>query len=68
MWYVGPVRIVEKNYGLVFTSFFFATLAFITVGLRMYTRAVIVKNVGLDDCLMVVAMVSDGQSWYYGEI
>lgn len=58
MWDVGGVPIVPRNYGLVFSSFFFTTMAALVVGMRTYTRAVLVKNVGADDMLMIVAFVS----------
>ncbi len=58
MWFVGPVPIVERNNGLVFSAFFFTSLAVLTVSMRIYTRTVIVKNLGVDDYLMVAAIVS----------
>jgi hypothetical protein len=58
MWYLGSTPVVAENYGLVFTSFSFAMLALVVVGLRVYTRAFVVKRLGTDDYLMVVAMVS----------
>lgn len=43
---------------MVATLFFFTSLAFLIVCMRLFTRIVLVRNVGVDDCLMVVAMVS----------
>ncbi|KAH9231968.1 hypothetical protein K456DRAFT_1870072 [Colletotrichum gloeosporioides 23] len=57
MWDVGGVPIVPRNYGLIFSSFFFTTMAALVVGMRTYTRAVLVKNVGADDVLMIVAFI-----------
>lgn len=57
MWNVGGVPVVPRNYGLIFSSFFFTTLAFVVVCMRTYTRAALVKNLGADDVLMVVALV-----------
>jgi hypothetical protein len=59
MWYVGDTKIVERNYGLVFALFFFTVLAFIIVVGRTYTRTALVRNLGIDDCLMIGAVVSD---------
>ncbi|KAF6785739.1 hypothetical protein CSOJ01_15543 [Colletotrichum sojae] len=56
MWNVGSVPVVPRNYGLVFSSFFFTTLAFAVVCMRTYTRVALVKNLGADDVLMVVAL------------
>ncbi|KAK3934548.1 hypothetical protein QBC46DRAFT_462564 [Diplogelasinospora grovesii] len=56
MWYLGSTPIVERNYGLVFSAFFFTTLAVVIIGVRVYTRVVLVRNVGLDDSLIVVAL------------
>ncbi|KAF9872151.1 hypothetical protein CkaCkLH20_10488 [Colletotrichum karsti] len=57
MWNVGGVSVVPRNYGLVFSSFFFTALAALVVGLRTYTRAVLVKNIVADDVLMIVAFI-----------
>lgn len=40
------------------TLIVFTTLALFVVSLRLYTRAVVVKNVGADDYLMIGAVVS----------
>ncbi|KAL0932704.1 uncharacterized protein CTRU02_211667 [Colletotrichum truncatum] len=55
MWDIAGIRVVPRNYGLVFSAFFFTTLAAVVVGMRTFTRAVLVKNVGTDDVLVVVA-------------
>jgi hypothetical protein len=57
-WYVGDVRVVERSQGLVFLEFFFTTLAVVTVSMRVYTRGVLVKHVGIDDIIMCFAVVS----------
>ncbi|RYO96259.1 hypothetical protein DL765_011640 [Monosporascus sp. GIB2] len=57
LWYVGGLPVVERNHPMVATLFFFTTLAFSVVCLRLFTRIVLVRNVGADDCLMVAAMV-----------
>lgn len=57
MWYIGDIPIVEANHAMVVAGFVFSTLAFITISMRIYTRAVLVKNVGIDDVLVVVAYV-----------
>ncbi|RYP59457.1 hypothetical protein DL770_010194 [Monosporascus sp. CRB-9-2] len=57
LWYVGGLPVVERNHPMVATLFFFTTLAFVIVCLRLFTRIVLVRNVGADDCLMVAAMV-----------
>lgn len=62
MWYIGTIPIVERNYGLVFSVFFFTSLAALVVGMRTYTRAFLVKNVGADDVLMIIALV---RSFFY---
>ena len=58
LWYVGDVRVVERSHALFFLEFFFTTLAVVTVSMRMFTRAVLVRNVGIDDVLMCFAVVS----------
>lgn len=57
MWYVGGIQIDSRNYGLVFTSLFFTSLAFLIVSLRMSARAFLVRNVGADDILICLAVV-----------
>lgn len=57
MWYIGNIPIVEANQAIIVAGFFFSTVAFITISMRIYTRAVLVKNVGIDDVLVVVAYV-----------
>ncbi|RYP51488.1 hypothetical protein DL768_003172 [Monosporascus sp. mg162] len=57
LWYIGGLPVVERNHPMVATLFFFTTLAFVMVCLRLYTRIVLVRNVGADDCLMVMAML-----------
>jgi hypothetical protein len=56
--YLGDTLVVEKNYGLVVSLFLFVSLAYLVVGMRVYTRLHLVRNLGIDDSLMVVAVVS----------
>jgi hypothetical protein len=71
MWHIAGMPIVERNYALVVNSFFWTILAMIFIVMRLFTRAYIVKRVGMDDYLMVAAMVSSflillqwsGKSW-----
>lgn len=57
MWYIAGMPVVERNYALVANSLLWTTLAFIVLMLRLFTRAFIVKRVGVDDYLMTGAMV-----------
>ncbi|RYP27891.1 hypothetical protein DL767_007479 [Monosporascus sp. MG133] len=57
LWYVGGLAVVERNHPTVAALFFFTTLAFVMVCLRLFTRIVLVRNVGADDYLMTAAMV-----------
>ncbi|KAM4057385.1 putative integral membrane protein [Hirsutella rhossiliensis] len=56
MWYVGDIAIVDRNHGLVLAGFLFTSLASLAVWLRIFTRAVLVRNVGLDDYFICAAM------------
>ena len=58
MWHIAGMPIVERNYALVVNAFLWTILALIFIGMRLFTRACIVKKVGMDDYLMVAAMVS----------
>lgn len=55
--YVGDIFIVKENYGVVVTGFLFTTLAVLAVLMRTVTRAIIVRNLGLDDYFIILAMV-----------
>ncbi|KAM7188933.1 Satratoxin biosynthesis SC1 cluster protein 4 [Naviculisporaceae sp. PSN 640] len=57
MWYIGSIPIVDNNHSIVATGFAFGTLAFLTISIRIYTRAILVKNLGLDDFLIVAAFL-----------
>ncbi|KAK4209173.1 Satratoxin biosynthesis SC1 cluster protein 4 [Rhypophila decipiens] len=57
MWYIGNIPIVEANHSIIATGFTFSILAFLTISTRIYTRAVLVKNLGVDDFLIVVAFL-----------
>lgn len=57
MWYIGSIPIVENNHSTIATGFAFGTLAFLTISIRIYTRAILVKNLGIDDFLIVAAFL-----------
>jgi hypothetical protein len=57
MWYLGNVAIVEENHALAVNAILWTTLATIVMSLRLYTRAVIIRGLGLDDWLMLSALV-----------
>lgn len=59
MWYVGDIEIVDGNEGLVVAGFLFTSLACLAVWLRILTRAVLVRNPGLDDYFICAAMVRE---------
>jgi uncharacterized membrane protein YqjE len=67
MWHVAGIEVVERNHALVFNMFFWAALAFLLLSLRLYTRAVIIRQIGADDYLMVGAMVAS-IAWIIGVI
>ncbi|KAG8167850.1 hypothetical protein KVR01_003539 [Diaporthe batatas] len=58
MWHVGTMPIVDECHDLVVNAILWTALAFIAVGLRLFTRGLIVKRTGWDDYLMAAAMVS----------
>jgi hypothetical protein len=43
---------------MIINAFLWTTLALIVICVRLYTRAIVVKRLGLDDWLMTGAMVS----------
>jgi hypothetical protein len=57
MWHIAGLPIVERNYALVVNTLLWTTVALAFIGMRLFTRAYIVKKVGMDDYLMIVAMV-----------
>jgi hypothetical protein len=57
MWHIAGLPIVERNYALVVNTLLWTTVALVFIGMRLFTRAYIVKKVGMDDYLMIVAMV-----------
>lgn len=67
MWHVAGIEIVERNHALVFNMFFWASLAFLFLSLRLYTRAFVIRQIGADDYLMVGAMVAS-IAWIIGVI
>ena len=48
----------DRGNGLLIVGSIFATLSTVTVLLRVITRAMIVKSLGLDDLLIVLGAVS----------
>jgi hypothetical protein len=50
--------IAEKAMPAVINNLVFTILAFIAVSLRIGTRLFLIKNMGVDDTLIVIAMVS----------
>lgn len=58
MWYIGPMPVVDECHDLVVNAILWTALAFVAVGLRLFTRGFIVKRTGWDDYLMAAAMVS----------
>lgn len=58
MWHVGTMPVVDECHDLVVNAILWTALAFIAVGLRLFTRGFIVKRTGWDDYLMAAAMVS----------
>jgi hypothetical protein len=57
MWSIVGIPVVPRNHAMVVNTFLWTILALVVVGLRIYTRAVLVKKVGYDDWLMLSAMV-----------
>lgn len=50
--------VVDECHDLVVNAILWTALAFVAVGLRLFTRGFIVKRMGWDDYLMASAMVS----------
>jgi hypothetical protein len=50
--------VVDECHDLVVNAILWTALALLAVGLRLFTRGVIVKRTGWDDYLMAAAMVS----------
>ncbi|KAL2293060.1 hypothetical protein FJTKL_08061 [Diaporthe vaccinii] len=57
MWHIGPMPVVDECHDLVVNAILWTVLAFVAVGLRLFTRGFIVKRMGWDDYLMASAMV-----------
>lgn len=57
----------ENGSALVATAIALLTLSWFSVGLRTYTRAVLMKSLQLDDWLMLVAQVNSS-SYYIGQL
>ncbi|KAK3991271.1 Satratoxin biosynthesis SC1 cluster protein 4 [Cladorrhinum sp. PSN332] len=62
MWYIGDIPIVERNYGLAASGFAFITLSFVIISMRVYTRAVMLNSLGVDDILIVVGFLCEVSS------
>jgi hypothetical protein len=58
MWHIGGMEILERDQALVVNLFVWASLAFVVLILRLYTRAVAIRQVGADDYLMVGAFMA----------
>lgn len=58
MWHLATMPVVDECHDLVVNAILWTSLAFIAVGLRLFTRVFIVKRTGWDDYLMAAAMVS----------
>lgn len=48
----------DRGHGLLIVGSIFATVSTVAVLLRVITRAVVVKNLGLDDLLIILGAVS----------
>ena len=53
----------SRGQGAVAASAVFTSLATILAGIRVYTRAFIVKKIGIDDWIVLVAVVSSLHRW-----
>lgn len=58
MWHLGTMPVVDECHDLVVNALLWTALALVAVGLRLFTRGIIVKRIGWDDYLMAAAMVS----------
>jgi len=64
MWYIGDVLLVDRVKPLVVNSIVWTTLALIAISLRLFTRAFVIKKLGVDDWLMTGAMVGPAATIY----
>ena len=55
--YVANIYVSEKNYALVGVGFTFTIIAAALVLLRVVTRTTLLKNAGIDDAFILLAMV-----------
>ena len=53
--YVAGIDVVERNHGLVISLFLFTVLAVTAVTMRLFTRLVLVRAVGVDDVFITIA-------------
>lgn len=58
MWYLAGIEVVDGLHTLVVSMFMWTALAFVILLLRLYTRAVIVRQLGADDWLMALSMLT----------
>lgn len=57
MWHIAGIEVIDDLHPLVVLMLGWTALAFIVILLRIYTRAVLVRQLGADDWLMAMAMV-----------
>ncbi|KAM5349038.1 hypothetical protein ACJ41O_008861 [Fusarium nematophilum] len=55
MWYIAGIPIVEHNRGLIISEFLFTPLAFLAVTLRLFSRGVVARSLGVDDLFVTAA-------------
>jgi hypothetical protein len=58
MWYLAGIKVGDGLHTLVVSMFMWTALAFVILLLRLYTRAVIVRQLGADDWLMALSMLA----------
>ena len=51
---VNPPDTLIRTYSIV--CFLLLGISFLTVGLRLYTRAIVLRGVGADDCMFVLCV------------
>lgn len=61
--YTDPV---ERGPGVLITNIVMLAIAFVVTLLRLYTRLRITSSPGIDDILIIIAMVSDAELSGYG--
>ncbi|KAK0628353.1 hypothetical protein B0T17DRAFT_614285 [Bombardia bombarda] len=58
MWHVAGIEVKPRNYDIIVLTFLFLTFAFIVVCLRLYARAFVIRNLGIDDYLIITATIT----------